>query len=166
MPYAKTEAMRAHLAEISAAVDPGAHAVLMLDQAGWHSSTGLAVAENVTPLPLAPRSPELNPVENIWQYRRENWPLEPRLRGLRRHCRPLRRPPLRRLEQARRPAGEHHIHRSPRLGPWVLINERWYKPADVDQVDAELGPQLRHERRDLAELHPCGVAGREDDRTI
>ena len=73
MPYANTEAMQAHLAEISAAVDPGAHAVLILDQAGWHISTQLVVPENVTLLPLPPRSPELNPLENIWQYMRENW---------------------------------------------------------------------------------------------
>ena len=65
--------MAAHLAEISAAVDPGAHAVLMLDQAGWHMSAKLAVPDNITLLPLPPRSPELNPVENIWQYIRANW---------------------------------------------------------------------------------------------
>jgi len=73
MPYANTEAMQAHLAEISAAVDPVAHAVLMLDQAGWHMSTQLVVPGNITLLPLPPRSPELNPTENIWQFMRENW---------------------------------------------------------------------------------------------
>ena len=73
MPQANTEAMQAHLAEISAAVGPGAHAVLILDQAGWHMSARLAIPENITLLPLPPRSPELNPVENIWQYMRENW---------------------------------------------------------------------------------------------
>ena len=73
MPHANTEAMQAHLAEISAAVEPGAHAVLILDQAGWHMSARLAIPENVTLLPLPPRSPELNPVENIWQYMRDNW---------------------------------------------------------------------------------------------
>ena len=74
MPFADTEAMQAHLDEISAAVAPGAHAVLVLDQAGWHMSTRLVVPENITPLlPLPPRSPELNPVENVWQFIRENW---------------------------------------------------------------------------------------------
>lgn len=73
MPYADTHAMQAHLAEISAAVDPGAHAVLMLDQAGWHMSAKLVVPGNVTLLPLPPRSPELNPVENLWQFLRDNW---------------------------------------------------------------------------------------------
>jgi transposase len=61
------------LLEISAMVDPGAHAVLMVDQAGWHTSPKLKVPENITLLPLPPRSPELNPVENIWQFMRDNW---------------------------------------------------------------------------------------------
>lgn len=73
MPFADTEAMQAHLAEISRAVAPGAHAVLMLDQAGWHMSARLIVPDNITLLPLPPRSPELNPVENVWQFIRDNW---------------------------------------------------------------------------------------------
>ena len=72
-PHANTEAMPAHLAEIRAAVEPGAHAVLVLDQAGWHRSARLAIPDNVTRLPLPPRSPALNPVDNIWQYMRDNW---------------------------------------------------------------------------------------------
>jgi len=56
--------MAAHLAEISRAVDPGAHAVLMLHQAGWHMSAKPVVPDDIT-LPPPPRSPELNPVENI-----------------------------------------------------------------------------------------------------
>lgn len=73
MPWCDTAAMTAHLAEISAMVDPGAHAVVILDRAGWHTAKHLIVPENVTLLPLPPRSPELNPVENCWQYIRENW---------------------------------------------------------------------------------------------
>ena len=38
LPHCHTAAMTLHLAEISAAVAPGAHAVLLLDQAGWHMS--------------------------------------------------------------------------------------------------------------------------------
>ena len=68
MPWCDTAAMQEHLTEISATVDPGAHAVLILDQAGWHTTAKLIVPENITLLPLPPRSPELNPVENIWQY--------------------------------------------------------------------------------------------------
>ncbi len=73
MPYANTEAMQEHLEHISVAVDQGAHAVLMLDQAGRHISNHLVVPAKITLLPLPPRSPKLNPVENIWQYMRENW---------------------------------------------------------------------------------------------
>jgi transposase len=62
-----------HLAEISQAVEPGAHAVLMLDQAGWHTSRKLDVPGNITLLPLPPKCPELNPVENVWQFMRQNW---------------------------------------------------------------------------------------------
>ena len=65
--------MTAHLAEISSAVAPGAHAVLVLDGAGWHASGALVVPDNITLLPLPPHSPELNPVENVWQYLRQNW---------------------------------------------------------------------------------------------
>jgi len=65
--------MTLHLAEIAAAVAPGAHAVLLLDQAGWHLSAGLVVPGNITMLPLPPKCPELNPVENVWQFRRDNW---------------------------------------------------------------------------------------------
>jgi DDE superfamily endonuclease len=73
LPRCTTEAMTLHLAEIAQAVAPGAHAVLLLDQAGWHVSTKLTVPDNITLLPLPPRSPELNPVENIWQFLRDNW---------------------------------------------------------------------------------------------
>jgi len=73
MPWADTHAMNLHLAEISQAVEPGAHAVVILDQAGWHTSKGLIVPDNITLLPLPSRSPELNPVENVWQFMRENW---------------------------------------------------------------------------------------------
>jgi putative transposase len=66
-------AMTLHLAEIARTVTPGAHAVLMLDQAGWHLSDKLVVPANITLLPLPPKCPELNPVENVWQYLRENW---------------------------------------------------------------------------------------------
>ena len=65
--------MEAHLVEISGTVDPGAHAVVIVDQAGWHMSAKLNVPDNITLLPLPPRSPELNPVENIWQFIRDNW---------------------------------------------------------------------------------------------
>ena len=62
-----------HLIEIAKTVAPGTHAVLLVDQAGWHLSTRLAVPSNITIIAMPPKSPELNPVENIWQYMRDNW---------------------------------------------------------------------------------------------
>lgn len=68
-----TQAMQWHREEISSQVAPGAHAVLILNQAGWHTIRKLVVPKNITLLPLPPRSPELNAVENIWQFVRNNW---------------------------------------------------------------------------------------------
>ena len=73
MPYANTEAMNLHLREISAKVAPGAHAVLVCDGAGWHQKgKKLVVPDNITLLRLPPYSPELNPMENVWDYLRQN----------------------------------------------------------------------------------------------
>ena len=73
LPACNTEAMNLHLAEIAKAVVSSAHAVLLVDQAGWHMSTRLVVPPNITIIALPPKSPELNPVENIWQFMRDNW---------------------------------------------------------------------------------------------
>jgi hypothetical protein len=73
LPRCDTQTMQRHLDEIASQVAPGAHAVLMMDQAGWHAADKLAVPATITILPLPPRSPELNPVENVWQLVRENW---------------------------------------------------------------------------------------------
>ena len=72
LPFANTEAMTAHLAEIARTVAPGAHAVLVLDGAGWHSARALTIPDNITLLHLPPYAPELNPVENVWAYLRAN----------------------------------------------------------------------------------------------
>ena len=73
LPRCNTDAMNLHLKEISLAVAAGAHAVLIVDQAGWHLANHLKVPDNITPMPLPSKSPELNPVENIWQFMRDNW---------------------------------------------------------------------------------------------
>src|SRR5215213_4186960 len=73
LPFADTQAMQLHLDEIARTVKPGAHAVLLLDRAGWHTSGVLAVPKNITLILLPSRAPELNPVENIWQYLRQTW---------------------------------------------------------------------------------------------
>ncbi len=73
LPFCNTAAMDLHLAEISRTIAPGAHAVLIMDQAGWHTTAKLNVPDNISIVPLPPRSPELNPVENLWQFMRDNW---------------------------------------------------------------------------------------------
>jgi DDE superfamily endonuclease len=73
LPFADTEAMQLHLDEIARTVARGAHAVLLLDRAGWHTTAALAVPKNITMILLPSRAPELNPVENVWQYLRANW---------------------------------------------------------------------------------------------
>lgn len=82
MPRANTKAMQRHLDEIAGAVSPGAHAVVLLvpkgdaarrHQAGWHTTPKLSIPGNITLLPLPPRSPELNPAENLWQFLRQTF---------------------------------------------------------------------------------------------
>src|SRR3954449_11775309 len=68
-----TQAMSLHLAEVAQAVAPGAHGVMLMDRAGWHRATDLVVPDNLTLVLLPARAPELNPVENIWQFLRDNW---------------------------------------------------------------------------------------------
>lgn len=72
LPCANTEAMQLHLDEISKHVSPKAHGVVLMDRAGWHATGKLVVPRNLTIILLPSRSPELNPVENIWQYLRAN----------------------------------------------------------------------------------------------
>ena len=73
LPFANTRAMQMHLDEISCNVAAKAHGVVLMDRAGWHSTGKLKVPKNLTIILLPSRSPELNPVENIWQYLRQNW---------------------------------------------------------------------------------------------
>ena len=71
MPSANTQAMQHHLDEIARTLAPKAHAIIVLDQAGWHTTGKLRLPENLSVLPLPPKSPELNPVENVWQFLRQ-----------------------------------------------------------------------------------------------
>ena len=72
MPTANAETMSLHLDAISRKVAPGAHAILVFDGAGYHGAGTLAVPENITLLRLPPYAPELNPIENVWEYLRAN----------------------------------------------------------------------------------------------
>ena len=65
--------MNRHLAVISAEVAPRRHAVLLVDQAGWHLTPRLIVPDNISIVPLPAKCPELNPQENVWEFMRDNW---------------------------------------------------------------------------------------------
>ena len=73
LPFIGTHAMQMHLDEISTMVASGSHAVVLLDRAGWDVTGKLIMPKNISLIFLPSRSPELNPVENIWQYLRSNW---------------------------------------------------------------------------------------------
>src|SRR3712207_5899063 len=73
MPEVNMAAMEARPGAISGRVSPGAHAAPVLDGAGWHSSPGLRVPDNIGPLPLPRYAPELNPVESVREHLRQNW---------------------------------------------------------------------------------------------
>ena len=73
LPWCNIAAMELFLVEMSKGVAPGRHAVLLLDQAGWHISKRLAVPRNITIMALPAKCPELNPQENVWQFMRDNW---------------------------------------------------------------------------------------------
>ena len=73
MPHADTEAMQMHIDAISRAAAPGAHALVILDQAGWHTTSKLELPDNLSLVPLPPACPELNAAENIWQYLRQTY---------------------------------------------------------------------------------------------
>jgi transposase len=65
--------MNAFLAQFAAELPPDVHAVMVLDRAGWHTAAALRVPANVTLAHLPPKSPELNPVENLWHYLRSHY---------------------------------------------------------------------------------------------
>lgn len=65
--------MQEILKEISFHVPKGRHAVIVLDQAGWHGSKKLELPDNISLLSLPPYSPELNPQENVWRFLKDRY---------------------------------------------------------------------------------------------
>ncbi len=68
LPRVDTDTMSRALAEFARAMGAGStkQIVLVLDQAGWHTSGKVAVPHGVTLVPLPSRSPELQPAERLW----------------------------------------------------------------------------------------------------
>lgn len=72
LPYANMKTMEIHLEHISMRIPKGRHGVIVLDQAGWHTSKRLKKMKNITLVSLPPASPELNPTEQVWRQLRED----------------------------------------------------------------------------------------------
>ena len=58
--------------EFNVPIESGKHCALVIDNAGWHTSKELLVPDNVTLIPLPPYSPELNPMEQVWEWIKQN----------------------------------------------------------------------------------------------
>lgn len=71
-PCSNSEIMKEHLSLISQATPSGRHAVVIMDGAGWHQLALANEFENLTIIKLPPYSPELNPIEQVWQWMRQN----------------------------------------------------------------------------------------------
>lgn len=74
LPFIGTDSMQLHIDEISYPVARarGTHAVVLLDRAPWHTTAKLRLQRNISLIFLPSRAPELNPVENVWQFLRTN----------------------------------------------------------------------------------------------
>ena len=72
-PNVNTATMNVFLQMLSDQLEPMDHAVLIMDQAGWHVAKALVVPANITILLLPPYSPELNPAERVWAYLRSHY---------------------------------------------------------------------------------------------
>jgi transposase len=67
-PTVNTCLMNTFLKGLGGMLGADEHAVVVLDNAGWHHARALKVPPNLTLLFLPPYSPELNPVERLWQW--------------------------------------------------------------------------------------------------
>ena len=72
LPWTNTEMMSLFLGEASRRY-PNEQVVMIMDQAGWHKAKRLNIPDNITLQWLPPYSPELNPVELLWDDIREKW---------------------------------------------------------------------------------------------
>jgi hypothetical protein len=133
--------MQLHLDEIATKVALGAHAIILLDQAGWHGAKALVVPNNISLVPLPPRAPELNGQEKSGSS------------CVRIGCQTgfsnpstISSPLLLRLEHTHRPTLEDYVHRATRPGSSRSLNLR-----------IGITPSSRHQLSRIAPAHH-GVA--------
>ena len=65
--------MQTYLNQLSNHIAAGRHIALVVDNAGWHTSKQLDIQKNITLIPLPPYSPELNPMEQVWEWMKNNY---------------------------------------------------------------------------------------------
>ena len=141
LPSCNSEAIALHLEEISLAVAPGAHALVLLDQAGWHVSKKLPVQHY--PRSIAAKVTRLEPSRKYLAVHTRQLALEPGFQILRRHPRSL----LPRLEQAYQHALENYVHRNKRMGLSVVISETWYQSPRLPGAQDFVGRRARDEAK-------------------
>ena len=72
-PYLNTDSVNAFFKEFQKETDTNVNVVMIWDQAGFHTSKKVKIPANVTIVPLPPYSPQLNPIEKLWQYLRQHY---------------------------------------------------------------------------------------------
>jgi hypothetical protein len=72
-PVVSSSAMQTFLDELGSQVSPGAHALPIIDRAGWHCAGDLVMPENITAVLLPPYSPELSAIDRLWLYLMERF---------------------------------------------------------------------------------------------
>jgi len=72
LPEVTAEAMSIFLNEV-AERHPDEFIIMVMDAAGWHKAKDLCVPDNMRIIHLPPYSPELNPMEHVWEEMREKW---------------------------------------------------------------------------------------------
>ena len=73
LPSTNTQSMNMFLKGLSMDITEGKHVALIVDNARWHNSSDLTVPSNITLIPLPPYSPELNAMEQVWQWIKKNF---------------------------------------------------------------------------------------------
>jgi transposase len=71
LPECSSGMMQIHLDQISKVIRKNYHAIVLMDRATWHTTEALNIPENLSLMPLPPYSPELNPMEQVWQQLRK-----------------------------------------------------------------------------------------------
>ena len=71
-PVLSMDMMQNHLQLISDATPKGRYAIVIMDRAGWHSNKTAIKFDNLSIMHLPPYSPELNPIERVWSWLRQN----------------------------------------------------------------------------------------------